>query len=160
MTLDHLLDVTRTTMQNAKYCILATQGDTRINARVLQPFDPQSDWTIFFGTRSDSRKVVDIQQNPNTTLLYYDHDDIGYVSLQGTAKIVDDPVMRQQYWNANWRIYFPKGPDEDYTLIQFVPDRLEVLSFGHGVTPEPYGLKPAVLIRNQGDWQIASPDSK
>lgn len=156
MTIDQLLDVSRTTMQNAKYCTLITQGDTRLNARILQPFDPHPDGTLYFGTHPDSRKVADIQRNPTATALYFDQNDIGYVTLQGTAKITDDLAMRQRYWNANWRAYFPKGPDEGYTLIQFTPDRLEILSFGHSVTPEPYGLKPAILIRNQDAWELAS----
>lgn len=154
MTLEHMLDVARTTVQAAKYCILITEGEARLNARVLQPFDPQPDWTIWFGTHPQSRKITDLRRTATATAIYYDRDNLGYVALQGAGQIVDDPALRQRYWNANWRIYFPKGPDEGYAVIKFTPDRLEMMSFGHDITPEPYGLKSVALTRTNDTWQF------
>jgi len=152
MTVESLLDICRTTMQNAKFCSVITRDQNRLNARILQPFDPELDWTIWFGTHPDSRKVSNIKNDPNLTLIYYDNQDIGYVTLLGTAQIFEDENLRQKYWNGNFRTYFPKGPDEGYILIKFIPDQIELLSFGHKVTPEPFGLKPAVLTRTNNEW--------
>lgn len=152
MDTENLLDVCRTTMQTAKFCAVITNGQNRLNARILQPFDPEMDWTIWFGTHPDSRKIADIRRNPALTAIYYDQNDFGYVTLMGTAEVVEDADLRQKYWNPNWRSYFPKGPEEEYILIKFIPDQIELLSFGHKVTPEPFGITPAVLVRKKGKW--------
>lgn len=152
MDTENLLDICRTTMQSAKFCAVITQNQDRLNARILQPFDPEMNWTIWFGTHPDSRKISDLRTNPNMTAIYYDNQDIGYVTLMGKAEVVDDPDLRETYWNDNWRSYFPKGPKEEYILIKFIPDQIELLSFGHKITPEPFGITPAVLTRKNNEW--------
>jgi general stress protein 26 len=139
-------------MQSAKYCALITNGQGRLNARILQPFEPEMDWTIWFGAHPDSRKVAEIRRDPNVTVLYYDGSDVGYATLLGTTQIVDDLQFKQKYWNPNWQSYFPKGPEKDYTLIKFSPDQIELLSFGHKVTPEPFGLRPTILTLKNKQW--------
>ncbi|MDA0708637.1 MAG: pyridoxamine 5'-phosphate oxidase family protein [bacterium] len=155
MTLEYLLDICRTTMQSAKFCTVITQGADRMNARILQPFDPEMDWTIWFGTHPDSRKIADLRRNPSLTVLYYDTQDIGYITLLGKAEVIETAELRQKYWNPNWQNYFPRGPEEGYILIKFAPDQMELLSFGHKVAPEPFGLKPAVLKRQMDTWILA-----
>lgn len=45
---------------------------------------------------------------------------------------------------------------DDYVTIRVEPKRVEILKFKRKITPEPYGLKAAKLIYQQGGWQIAS----
>jgi hypothetical protein len=57
-----------------------------------------------------------------------------------------------------WRAFFPAGPaGEDYVLLQVVPSRLEVLNFVRQVTPIPFGLRPAVLVRRGDGWVFEEP---
>lgn len=44
-----------------------------------------------------------------------------------------------------------------YVLIQVVPSRLEVMSVARQVTPAPFGLCPAVLVRRGDAWVMEEP---
>ncbi|HEX2729656.1 MAG TPA: hypothetical protein VHM16_07870, partial [Rubrobacteraceae bacterium] len=67
-----------------------------------------------------------------------------------------DPAQKRRYWREEWRVFYTGGPEgEDYALVRFVPDRVEMMNFTREVTPPPYGLRPAVLERVGGVWTIA-----
>ncbi len=43
-------------------------------------------------------------------------------------------------------MYYPGGPDGDtYLLIEFVPDRVEVVSVKHDIAADPLAWKAAVV---------------
>jgi len=48
-------------------------------------------------------------------------------------------------------VFFPDGPEaDDYVAIRIEPSRMEVLNFSR----EPFGLKAAMLIQCNGQWQM------
>ncbi len=46
----------------------------------------------------------------------------------------------------------PSFQAEDFVLLRFVPDRLEVIDFARHVTPEPFGQRALALERRDGAW--------
>ena len=60
-------------MQAARYCALITIGpDGRPQARTVDAFAPEDDLTVWIGTNRVTRKVAEIQANPQVTLYYFD----------------------------------------------------------------------------------------
>ena len=48
---EYLLEVAKATIRATAYCFLITLGDTgQAHARLMQPFAPEEDLTIWFGT--------------------------------------------------------------------------------------------------------------
>lgn len=156
MNAAELLQTVRGIVCSIDYCVVITHAETGSpNARVMEPFKPDDDWTIWMGTSPKSRKVQDIQRNSRITLTYYYPSNTAYVTLQGEAHLVSDLKLRRKYWNEVWHAFFPDGPEgNDYTLIAFVPDRIEVLDFALHITPPPFGLQPAVLVRQGDAWVV------
>ena len=75
-----LKNVAREIMTAASTCALITideEGQPRV--RAMDPFLPESDFTVWFGTNPKSRKVNQIKKNPKVTLYYLDSDATGYV---------------------------------------------------------------------------------
>ena len=157
-TVEPILEAVEATLQAADYCFLSTIGlSGRIDTRLMQHFQPQPDLTLWFGTSAKSRKVRDIRNNSQVTVAFYDPADTAYVTLNGAAQIVSDTDLQQKYWVEQWITFYPTGPEgEDYVLIKFVPSRIEVMNFARHITPEPYGLRPAILTRAEGNWTVAS----
>jgi general stress protein 26 len=156
-TPERLLEVTRYTIKKAEYCFLVTTGEVEhtTSARLMQPFEPEDDFTIWFGASPHSRKVREIKQNDLVTLGYAHPPDGAYVSIYGVATIVGDIESRRQYWRESFKPFWPDGPQsEDYILIRVVPSKIEVMNIEEGVSPDPYGLKPEVLIREGEDWIV------
>jgi len=158
MTPEYLLHVARETINSVQYCFLVTISESgqQANARLVEHRKPEEDWTIWIATSSKSRKVREIRYQNHVTVTFQDDKEYAYVTILGSATVVDDLQHKQRYWQDELIIYFPEGSTgEDYVLIEFVPSRIEIMNFAREITPEPYGLRPAILVRSGEDWAIA-----
>jgi general stress protein 26 len=160
ITAELLLETAKSSIKAAEYCFLITVGEKgEPHARLVQPFEPEEDMTIWVGTWSRSRKVQEIQQDHRVTLAFHDKEGTAYVTLMGTAQIESDIKMKRKYWREEWIGFISQGPDgDDYLLVRFIPSRIELMSFSSGVLPQPYGLRPAVAVRSEDLWVVADDD--
>jgi len=63
-------------------------------ARIVDPFAPEADFTIWVATNPLTRKVAEIRQDPRVTLLYFNAAAAEYVTVLGTATLVSDSASR------------------------------------------------------------------
>ncbi|MBL8219796.1 MAG: pyridoxamine 5'-phosphate oxidase family protein [Bryobacterales bacterium] len=150
-----ILDAARAVMQSAEFCFLITVDTaTEPHARLMQPFPPDEQMRVWLGTNPTSRKIAQIRKNPRTTLAYYDKAGPNYVTLTGTSRIVDTPSERRKHWRKEWQAFFPGGPDgPNYVLIEFTPQRIELISATHKIAIEPTS-PPAILYRTPAGWSF------
>jgi general stress protein 26 len=72
----------------------------------------------FFMSRSSS-PVADFTADPTVNVAYADTSADSYVSVAGTASVVDDMVKKQQLWSKMVEAWFPKGiNDPDLALVR------------------------------------------
>ena len=156
MTAENWIEVARVTIEAKDYCFFITLGESgHANARLMQPFRPERDFTIWFGASPRSRKVREIAANDRVVVTYENAGDHAYVTLLGRAQVERDVDARHRYWREEWARFWPAGPeDEDYVLIKFVPSRIELMSIYRRVVPDPR-VQPAVLIREGESWVVA-----
>ncbi len=129
-------------------CSLITLDDEgRPRARAMDPFIPEDDFTVWFGTNSNSRKVTQIKNDPRVTLYYFDINTDGYVVLNGIAQLVNDPVKKEEYWKKKWEDYYPNKSD-NYLLIKVSPIWIEILSPTHGIYNNPKTWQPPIIFLN------------
>ncbi len=154
LSVEQILEVTRRTIETAEFCFLVTLGRSAPpTARLMQPFSPEKDFTVWMGVHQDSRKVHEIEENPEATLAYDHAADGAYVALMGRAELVTDLDKRRHYWTESFAQFWPGGPEsESYALIRFVPSRIEVMNMAQEVAPPPFGLRPVILVRREGAW--------
>jgi len=131
----------------AANCALVTIGpDGAPQARMMNPFPPAESLTVWMATNRDTRKVAEMRADKRVTLVYFDPGDPGYATLIGTVRLIDDPAEKRARWKDEWLMYYPGGPDGDtYVLIEFVPDRVEVVSVKHDIAADPLAWKAAVV---------------
>jgi len=110
-------------------------------ARVMEPFEPTENFIIWLATNPKSRKVTQIKQNDAMTLHYFDKANLGYVSLMGTAFLVDDEAIKASKFKDGWDKFY-KNQKEDYLLIKFVPKTLELISIPNNFTGDAVTWKP------------------
>jgi general stress protein 26 len=138
----NLKNIAREIMTKAGTCGLITLDKNELPmVRVMDPFAPESDFTVWFGTNPKSRKVEQIKQNPNVTLYYVDSDVSGYVVIHGKAQLIDDPKEKKKRWKTEWEDFYPDKPS-GYLLIKVSPDWMEVLSYTHGINGDPVTWQP------------------
>jgi general stress protein 26 len=143
---DTLMDAAREIMAKTRYCALITTGrDRRAHARTMDAFAPEADMTVWLATNPRSRKVAEIRRNPRVTLYYFDRENQAYVTLYGTARLVNDRQEKQRRWKDDWKNFYPDR-HKSYLLIKVTPARLEVVNVSRG------------LVGTSPTWQPLSVD--
>lgn len=142
---DQLIVAAREIIDAAGTCALITLDENNLPmVRTMDPFAPENDFTIWFGTNSQSRKVGQIRNNPDVTLYYRDSDDSGYVVIHGKALIIDDEQEKQSRWKEEWEAFYPNDR-EGYLLIKVSPEWMEILSVSRGINGDPKTWKTPVV---------------
>ena len=120
------------------YSKRASGGTGSIIIGALSPsmFIPEEDLVVWLGTNRNTRKAREIRNDPRVTLYYPHPQGAGYVTIRGTARLVDDPQEKAQRWKEEWARYYPEGK-ASYILIKVKPSRLEVVDYSKGIVGDP-----------------------
>lgn len=141
----HARDVARRIMAAARYCTLVTLGDDhRPQARIVDPLGPDESFAIYIATNPLSRKVGEIRRDPRVTLLYFDTARLGYVTVIGEAREVDEAGKRSHHKNE-WQPFFPREKPAAYILYRVNVQRLEVVSAKDGLSGDPTTWRPEIV---------------
>ena len=137
----------KTLIGRTPFATLTTVGeDGGPQSRIVEPLPLEDDFTVWIATNGSTRKVRHIEREPRVTLLYFDQQGPGYVSLIGTAAIVRDPVEKAKRWKDSWTGFYKDGNrGDDYTLIRVTPGRLEISSPGQGMNNDPTTWQPVTI---------------
>ena len=132
-------------MAAAGVCTLITldeEGNAR--ARAMDGFPPDNNFIIWFGTNPKSRKVFQIQHNSSVTLYYFDKATASYVTIHGSAEIINSQEEKGNHWKEEWHNFYPDYP-ENYGLIKVTPEWMEVISESRGIIGNPLTWQPPVV---------------
>jgi general stress protein 26 len=114
---------------NYLYANLATCDGDQPRVRIVSPV-VEDDMCIWVATRSTSRKVKQLRENPKICLAFVEPPDGDEsVTVIGEARIIPDLEKRRRAWKlAPFDLYehFPDGPDsDDFCLLQIIPKSIE-----------------------------------
>ena len=153
-----LLHAARRVIDRAQICFLVTgQRSEDLHGRLMHPFPPDDDFTIWLGTSPRCRKIDDIRQGGSVLVAYSDVAHGAYATVAGNASLESSLPLRRQHWRETFREWWPDGPDsDDYVLIRLEPRRIELVSGAEHVEPEPKGLCAAVLSRQGERWRAST----
>lgn len=130
---DTLITAAREIMEASRYAALVTLSESGApRARTMDPFPPDSQFVIWMGTHRASRKVQDLQRDPRVLIYYQDPSGAGYVTIEGTARLVDTAAEKARRWKDEWAQFYTDRV-ATYLLIAVTPSRLEVVNYRHGV---------------------------
>ena len=134
-------------IQETRYCTLVTLGpDGQPQARVVDPFPPDSDLTIWIATNPLTRKVQDIQRDPRVTLLCFNPGTFEYVAILGKAVPDTEAGHKAAHWKESWAaLYKNQNHGDDYLLLRMTPFRLEVVSARRGLSNDSKTWRPVIL---------------
>ncbi len=107
----------------------------------MDPFEPEDDMVVWLATNRNSRKVQEIEQDPRVSLYYEADGGDGYVAIQGTARLVDDPAEKKRRWKKGWEEFYPDR-EATYLLIAVTPESLEVVSYRLELVGDPQTWQP------------------
>ena len=137
-------------MGAARYCALITlDSKGRVHARTMDPFPPDENMLIWFGTNPKSRKVTEIRRNNRVTLYYFDRKSPAYVTISGIARLVNDPAEKARRWKDEWRAFYPDH-EKGYLLIAVTPKQLEIVNEKKGIVGDAIRWNPPTVRLGSG----------
>ena len=121
---------------NYLHANLATCDGDQPRVRTVSPV-VEDDMSIWVTTRSTSRKVKQLRENPKICLAFVEPPEGDKsVTVIGEASIVPDLEKRRRVWKlAPFDLYehFPDGPDsDDFCLLKIMVNRIEWREIGTG----------------------------
>jgi general stress protein 26 len=145
-------------VQSVRYWWLVTKtADGSFNARPMGRVPPEKgedDWTIRCVTDGRSRKAAELRRFGNVGLIFQSDSDEAYVTLFGKARLIEG-ADAARYWQQHYEVYFPTPADRAAAAFVEV-DVVKMELWIRGVTPEPFGRKPAKLARDAGGaWRLS-----
>src|ERR1044072_1511252 len=142
LTRDELITNAHETIAAARYCALITLDSSgRPQARTVDAFAPDENMVVWIGTNPRSSKVAEIRRNPRVTLYYFDRETQAYVSIYGTARLVNDPREKAKRWKEEWKDFYPDRA-KDYLLIAVTPEKLELVNVSKGIVGDAQNWTP------------------
>jgi general stress protein 26 len=112
-----------------------------LRSRPMATARAQDDGDVWFLTKFGSPKVGEVQENQRVNVGYAAAKGGRYVSLSGTATVVQDAQRVQDLWRKRHRRYFPAGKqDPDLVALRVRVDRAEYWDEGAG---QMMALEPA-----------------
>lgn len=86
----------------------SVDGTLRSRPMAIARVDQTDD--VWFVTDIESGKVDEIDSDPVVNVALQNGSQ--YVSLSGTAAIIQDRMLLEEMWQEAWRVWFPKGKDD------------------------------------------------
>jgi general stress protein 26 len=81
-----------------------------MRARPLSIAEQRDDAALYFTTAIESPKVAELSADPHVAVVMQDARK--FVSLSGTARVIEDRALVDKLWSESWKVWFPKGKDD------------------------------------------------
>lgn len=90
-----------------------------LRSRPMGTQEVEFDGDLWFFTNKSSTKVKEVKNHEEVNITYSEPKDNTYVSISGTATVVQDKAKMTELWNPILKAWFPKGlEDPDIALLQ------------------------------------------
>jgi general stress protein 26 len=104
--------------QDARFCMVtSTADDGALHARPMTPQQVTDELEAWFFVSRTSEQARDVAERPRVNLSFDGSSD--WLSVAGTATLVDDRRLVEEMWNPIVEAWFPDGPqDPDLVLLR------------------------------------------
>jgi len=107
--------------------------------------------TLWFFPDRDSRKVRELELDPNMSLIFQNDGESAYMHLFGQARVVEDKKKMKDLYNPLLKTWFPQGLDDPrMTLIRFEADHGDFWDSPGGTLQVLGAFTKAVLTGQRG----------
>jgi general stress protein 26 len=129
----------RELMKDIDFAMLTTvDDDGSLHSRPMSTQQVEFDGDLWFFTLVNTGKVSDTRRDNHVNVSYAKSDDHRYVSVSGTAELLNDRAKMAELWSPVYKGYFPDGLDDpNLRLLKIHVDKAEYW--------ESRGLVPTVI---------------
>ena len=140
-----------------KFAMLTTvESDGRLFSRPMGAQHMDENGDLWFFTRRSSGKCEAVQTERQVNVAYASPDDSTYLSVSGSAQLVDDRAKAESMWNPILKAWFPKGlEDPELVLLKVQVESAEFWDSPSSKIVQLVGFAKAIVT---GQPYKAGPD--
>lgn len=98
--------------------LTSTDAQGRLVSRPMATQDVDFDGDVWFITERSAEHTRNLQADPRVNVAY--SGSSSWVSIAGTAQVVDDPARLREYWNTFTDAWLEGGPDNPNNVLVHV----------------------------------------
>ncbi len=106
-----------------KICLFCTYENNKIVSRPMSTQKVDEEGNLWFLSSKDSVKNMQIKEDDRVYLMYADTGKQHYLSLSGSARILQDKNKIHELWNPIAKAWFTEGEDDpEISVIKISPE--------------------------------------
>ncbi|NOU82219.1 general stress protein [Paenibacillus sp. LMG 31459] len=123
-------------IDTAMFTTISPEG---LVSRPMKTQEVEFDGDLWFLTKKDTSKFDEILHDPRVNVVYADKS---YVSIRGTARIVEDLEKKKEFWSAGYNTFLKATYDDpNVILIQVHAEAAEYWKSGNLAEMATYMFK-------------------
>ncbi|MBX3064502.1 MAG: pyridoxamine 5'-phosphate oxidase family protein [Anaerolineae bacterium] len=124
--------------------------DGSLRSRPMGTQDFEFDGDLWFFTSVDTAKVSEIKTENRVNVSYAAPDKNRYISVSGTATLINDKAKMKEYWSPIYKIYFPDGlEDPNLRLLKIKVEKAEYWDGPNGLIPTIIGFAKGLIGKEE-----------
>ncbi len=125
----------------------------RPRSRPMGTVESRFDGTIWFFTSVDSAKVAEIEKNAKVNASYAKSSSEAYLSLTGTAEVLNDRERIRELWTPILRVWFENAEDPMIRLIRIDVEEAEYWDTPGGKVASLFSLVKGMVTGSGEDMK-------
>jgi general stress protein 26 len=116
------LETVRSIMKDVRTCMFVTADDDgSLHAAPMTTQEAEFDGDAWFIAGSQSETVLNLTSRPSVNVSFAGTNS--WLSLAGSASVVDDAEKKKELWNTFTEAWFPEGQDDPSVVVVKVSGR-------------------------------------
>lgn len=133
-------------IKDTRFAMLTSEDGEHLRSRPMAVSQSGFDGTLWFFTKASSHKVDEVEAHRRVGVSFSDPSAQNYVSLSGTASLVQDRAAIDAHWSELLATWFPKGKDDpDVALLKVAVTQAEYWDAPNSAMVHAYGYVKAKL---------------
>ena len=110
------LETVRSIMKDVRTCmVVTTVADGSLHAAPMTTQEAEFDGDVWFIASTRSETVRNLTTRPHVNVSYAGTS--AWLSLTGSAHVVDDVAKKKELWNTFTEAWFPEGEDDPSVVV-------------------------------------------
>jgi len=102
-----------------KFGMIITKNEKKFRARPMTIIQDTFEGKLYFFTNVKAEQELRFDEQSGVSVVFSDIKSHSYITLNGTAKLIKDTHLIDQFWSFMTSVWFPKGKDDpDIALIE------------------------------------------
>jgi general stress protein 26 len=103
--------------EDIRFCMYTTYNDGKIESRPMTTLEIDTDGNVWFFTSRNTEIGEETKRAEPVTLIYSDPKSNTYISVSGSAAIVESETRKEELWNPMSKAWFPEGKDDPNLVV-------------------------------------------